>query len=199
MPGAVFLPGDRVSLHTIEEADLEVLNRNVNDPRVRRPMTSASVTTMTETQEFYENVVCDDDGVNLLICVDGDDGEDDSDDDGDEDESDGDPEAVGDVALFDVDERTRSAEVAIALDPEHWGNGYATAASRLLVAYAFDERNLHRLQARVMATNEASRRIWEKLGFVHEGRIREDQFDDGEYRDTHYFGLLESEWRAGND
>jgi RimJ/RimL family protein N-acetyltransferase len=180
MPGAVFLLGDRVSLHTIEEADLELLNRNANDPRVRRPLTSASATTIAETEEFYETVVCDDDGLNLLIC--------------DEDE-DGDPEGVGDVALFDVDERTREAEIAIGIAPEHWGNGYATDASRLLVEYAFDERNLHRLKARVMATNEQSRRVWEKLGFEHEGRIRENQFDGGEYVDTLYFGLLEGDWR----
>jgi len=192
MPGAVFLRGDRVSLHTIEEEDLGLLNENVNDPRVRRPLTNASATTMAETEAFYENVVCDDDGVNLLICVhDGDDAVD-----GDAKRGDGDPVPVGDVALFDVDERTRSAEIAIAVHPEYWSNGYGTAASRLLVAYAFDERNLHRLQARVMATNDASRRIWETLGFTHEGRVREDQFDGGEYRDTHYFGLLEREWRA---
>jgi len=185
MPGAVFLPGDRVSLHTIEEADLELLNRNGNDPRVRRPLTSASATTMAETEEFYETVVCDDDGLNLLVCVESDDA--------------GGPEAVGDVALFDVDERTRSAEIAISIAPEHWGNGYGTAASRLLVEHAFDERNLHRLQARVMATNDASRRIWEKLGFEHEGRLRENQFGDGEYVDTLYFGLLEPEWRERAD
>lgn len=193
MPGAVFLPGDRVSLHTIEEGDLDLLNRNVNDPRVRRPLTNASATTMAETEAFYEDVVCDDDGVNLLICAH--DREERDDENGSVDGEEGDPEAVGDVALFDVDERTRSAEIAIAVHPEYWGNGYGTAASRLLVAYAFDERNLHRLQARVMSTNDASRRIWETLGFTHEGRVREDQFDGGKYRDTHHFGLLEHEWR----
>lgn len=184
MPGAVFLRGDRVSLRTIEEGDLDLLNRNVNDPRVRRPLTSATPSNMVETESFFEDVVSDDDGVNLLICVDGDDGE---------------PEAVGDVALFKVHERTRWAEIAIAIAPEHWGEGYGTDASRLLVEYAFDERNLHRLQARVMATNDASRRIWEKLGFEREGRLRENQFDDGEYVDTLYFGLLEADWRERTD
>lgn len=180
MPGAVFLRGDRVSLHTIEEADLDLLNENVNDPRVRRPLTSATPRTMASTEEFYEDVVSDDDSVNLLICVEGDDG---------------DPEAVGDVALFKLHERTRWGELAIAIHPDHWGEGYGTAASRLLVEYAFDERNLNRVQARVMATNDASRRIWETIGFEQEGRLRENQFVDGEYVDTLYFGLLESEWR----
>lgn len=184
MPGAVFLRGDRVSLHTIEEADLDLLNENVNDPRVRRPLTSAQPTTMRETEAFHEDVVADDDGVNLLVCVDGEGGE---------------PEAVGDVALFDIGERTRDAEIAISIHPDHWGEGYGTEASELLVEYAFDERNLNRVQARVIATNDASRRIFEKLGFEQEGRLRENQFLDGEYVDTIYFGLLESEYRAAED
>ena len=102
MPGAVFLRGDRVSLHTIEEADLELLNRNVNDPRVRRPLTSATPSNMAETEAFFEDVVSDDDGLNLLVCVEDEDGE---------------PEAVGDIALFELHERTRWAEIAIAIAP----------------------------------------------------------------------------------
>lgn len=184
MPGAIFLRGDRISLRTIEESDLEFLNRNVNDPRVRRPLTSASPANMAQSEAFFEDVVSDDDGVNLLICIDGDEGE---------------PEPVGDIALFKVHDRTRWGEIAIAIHPDHWGDGYGTEASEVLVEYAFDERNLHRLQARVMASNDASRRVWEKLGFELEGRLRENQFDDGEYVDTLYFGLLEAEYRAPQD
>ena len=50
-----------------------------------------------------------------------------------------------------------------------------------------------------MATNDASRRVWEKLGFELEGRLRQNQFDDGEYVDTLYFGLLEDEYRERTD
>ena len=35
MPGPVSIPGDTVALHTIEEADLDLLQRGRNDPRVR--------------------------------------------------------------------------------------------------------------------------------------------------------------------
>jgi RimJ/RimL family protein N-acetyltransferase len=46
-------------------------------------------------------------------------------------------------------------------------------------------------------TNAGSQGLLESLGFVREGVGREDAFLDGEYRDTHYYGLLEDEWRAG--
>lgn len=94
------------------------------------------------------------------------------------------------------DERTRHGSLGVWVAEPYWGDGYGTEACERIVAYAFAERNLHRVTARVVQGNEGSKRIWETLGFEHEGRLRENQFDDGEYVDTHYFGLLESEWRA---
>ncbi|MFC4408128.1 GNAT family N-acetyltransferase, partial [Haloarchaeobius iranensis] len=95
-----------------------------------------------------------------------------------------------------IQDRTRWAEIAISIAPEHWGNGYATEASELIVDYAFTERNLHRLQARVIEPNDASASVWEKLGFTREGTLRENQFYEGEYVGTRYYGLLEDEWEG---
>jgi RimJ/RimL family protein N-acetyltransferase len=178
MPGAAFLSGERVTLRTVEEEDLDLLNRNVNDPRVRRPLTSADPVNGEQTREFFEEVVSGDDSVNLLICVEGGD------------------EPVGDIVLFKIQDRRRWAEIAISIAPEHWGNGYATEASELIVDYAFSERNLHRLQTRVIEPNDASARVWEKLGFTLEGTLRENQYYDGEYVGTRYYGLLEDEWEG---
>jgi RimJ/RimL family protein N-acetyltransferase len=48
--------------------------------------------------------------------------------------------------------------------------------------------------ANAFAANDASRTMLESIGFVEEGVGREDAFFDGEYHDTHYFGVLEDEW-----
>ena len=45
-----------------------------------------------------------------------------------------------------------------------------------------------------LAGNEASRRIWEGLGFTEEGRFREAGFHGGEYHDVVFYGVLEDEW-----
>jgi RimJ/RimL family protein N-acetyltransferase len=61
--------------------------------------------------------------------------------------------------------------------------------------YAFDELRQHRVSARVFGFNEASRALFEDtLGYRHEGVHREETYIDGEYRDVHYYGVLESEW-----
>jgi Acetyltransferases, including N-acetylases of ribosomal proteins len=182
MPGAVFLRGDRVTLRTVEREDLDFVHAEKNKPAVHRSLVWPYPENRDALEEFLFEGDADAD-VKLLIAVDG---------------EDDDPELVGSIGL-DVDERPATGEVGLWIAPEYWGEGYGTEASRVLVDYAFDERNLHRLQARVMATNDASRRVWEKLGFELEGRLRQNQFDDGEYVDTLYFGLLEDEYRERTD
>ena len=42
--------------------------------------------------------------------------------------------------------------------------------------------------------NDASRRLLESMGFTEEGVHRDTEFVDGEFQDTHWYGLLEDEW-----
>ncbi|MFC7044036.1 GNAT family N-acetyltransferase [Halobacteriaceae archaeon GCM10025711] len=174
MPGAAFLHGERVTLHTVEREDLAFLQRHWNHPDVRRRTARVHPENGQQVTDAFEE--SDADGVRLLACADGD--------------------RIGVVSLFDVDEAAGRAELVAWLTPERRGNGYATEAAGLLVDYAFDERRLHRLEARALATDDEARAVVETLGFEQEGRLRDEQYVDGEYVDRVVYGLLEAEWRA---
>lgn len=58
-----------------------------------------------------------------------------------------------------------AADIGYELNPDHWGQGYATEAVGRLVAFAFDEVGITELTARVVDTNERSLRVLERLGF----------------------------------
>ncbi|MFC7080554.1 GNAT family N-acetyltransferase [Halorussus caseinilyticus] len=176
MPGAVFLRGDDVTLRTIEEDDLDFLRDAINDPDVREGLTTAYPINAEQEREYFEERISAEDDVHLAIYADG--------------------EITGTVGLHDVDQRSGHCEVGIWLATEYHGRGYGTEASRLVTDYAFRELRMHRVQARVLATNEASARIWEKLGFEEEGIHRDEAFTGGEYVDMRYFGVLESEWEG---
>ncbi|WP_246998358.1 GNAT family N-acetyltransferase [Halosolutus gelatinilyticus] len=175
MPGPVFLGSDEVALRTIEEEDLEFLQMQVNDPAVWRPIGGSRPINADQEREFYEDVVCGDDGVHLLIAVD--------------------ETPVGTIGLRDIDQETGNAELGYWVAPEHHGRGYGTEATRLTVEYAFQQLRLHRVDARVFEFNEPSRRLLESVGFCREGVLRDAEFIDGEYRDVYWYGLLEDEWR----
>jgi RimJ/RimL family protein N-acetyltransferase len=71
MPGAVFAEGDRVTLRTIEEDDLEFLQRWRNHPEVRTPLTDSDPRNAEQMQEYFENRISGDgDGFGFLVCVD---------------------------------------------------------------------------------------------------------------------------------
>lgn len=91
----------------------------------------------------------------------------------------------------------RNAWLSILLgDRSSWGRGWASEAMRLVMAFAFDELNLHRLQLTVFADNERALRLYDRLGFVREGAYREFLLRDGKAQDMLLFGLLRREWAA---
>ena len=63
------------------------------------------------------------------------------------------------------------AELGYRLARPWWGQGVATAASRLLTQRAFDELGFDVVSARAMPDNRASRRVMEKVGLREAGRF----------------------------
>jgi ribosomal-protein-alanine N-acetyltransferase len=74
----------------------------------------------------------------------------------------------------------------------HAGRGYITAAVRAVVRYAFEDLDLHRVEAACQPDNMASRRVLEKCGFAHEGMARAYLKINGAWRDHLLFGVVNS-------
>jgi RimJ/RimL family protein N-acetyltransferase len=79
-------------------------------------------------------------------------------------------------------------------DREYWGKGYGSDAMRLLLRYAFHELNLHRVSLNVFEYNPRAIRSYEKVGFVHEGRMRKFLNREGKRWDILYMGITRQEW-----
>ncbi|MFB6145929.1 MAG: GNAT family N-acetyltransferase [Candidatus Nanohaloarchaea archaeon] len=155
MSRAVFLEGENIELRTIEEEDIEFLRDNINDPDVRSGLTIWRPMNMEQEREFFEEVVSAEEPVNLMVTRDG--------------------EPLGTVELREK-EQGRIGGLGIWLKKESHGNGYGTEAARLLIEYAFNQRDFHKLTAQAFGNNKASQRVWEKLGFEEEGRLREEVY-----------------------
>lgn len=101
---------------------------------------------------------------------------------------------VGHAALYRIDRQARTAEFGILLgDPAVWGHGLGTAVTRSLVEHGFTVLGLNRIHLEVLVTNERARRVYEKLGFQVEGRLRQHQVRDGTPVDVLVMGLLREE------
>lgn len=68
--------------------------------------------------------------------------------------------------------------------------GYGTEAAELGLMYAFDDRGLEKVSARVLEGNERSKRNPKSLGFQKEGHLLDHYYIDGEPLDAHLYALL---------
>ena len=102
---------------------------------------------------------------------------------------------IGSCQLVNIHPIHRTAEVQIRIgEVSQRGKGYGTEALRLLMDFAFNDLNLHRVQLHVFSTNASARRVYEKIGFVLEGTMKEAAYIDGRYVDLEMMRLLKQEY-----
>ncbi|MBF6023786.1 spermidine N1-acetyltransferase [Lysobacter niastensis] len=93
-------------------------------------------------------------------------------------------ERVGLVELVEIDHLHRRAEFLIMISPEQQGRGYARAATRLAINYAFRVLNLYKLYLLVDEDNTRAIRIYEDADFRREGVLIDEFFSDGRYHNV---------------
>jgi ribosomal-protein-alanine N-acetyltransferase len=103
---------------------------------------------------------------------------------------------VGMVFLHSLNRHHARAEISFNVARNHWGQGIATRASRLVLGFSFTRLGLHRIEATCMPANVGSRRVLEKLGMTHEGRSRRSHRRYDGYHDMELFSILLDEFKA---
>jgi RimJ/RimL family protein N-acetyltransferase len=103
---------------------------------------------------------------------------------------------IGDIGLDGVLWNHGDAFVGIGIgEREFWGKGYGTEAMRLILRYAFSELNLWRVSLDVFEYNPRAIRSYEKVGFIHEGRMRQALNRAGRRWDLIFMGITRPEWQ----
>jgi RimJ/RimL family protein N-acetyltransferase len=172
--------GKAVRLRALTGADLESLRGFINDPEVLqfsnvyRPISDA------QQEAWWKGMTADPNVVWFGI-----------------DDITGPVHAlVGTCCLVDLDMVSRQAELRLRIgDKKAWGRSLGSEACSLLVAFGFQHLNLERIWLRVFAPNERALRLYQKLGFVIEGRLRRAWHFQGVTGDAIVMGLLRDEWR----
>lgn len=80
------------------------------------------------------------------------------------------------------------------IDADAQGKGFATEAIRAVIAFAFDEAHLHRVQAAIMPRNARSLRVADALGFRREGYAERYLQIAGKWEDHILFAITREEY-----
>jgi len=101
---------------------------------------------------------------------------------------------IGSIGLHEINPVNRTAVLGILIGDKNYHNkGLGTEVVKLMLNYGFNTLNLHRISLEVNADNTGAIRCYEKSGFKLEGRLREDYYFDGKYKDKLIMGILKSE------
>ena len=103
---------------------------------------------------------------------------------------------IGTCGFTRFDFGNKSAEVGYVINPDFWGRGLATEAVRRVIRFGFDYLGLHRIEAKYMTGNGASRRVMEKCGMVFEGVRRDGLFVRGGFVSVGTCAILRPDYNS---
>jgi ribosomal-protein-serine acetyltransferase len=168
--------GDGVELRRLDPEDAESLQEVIdrNRDRLRPWMWWADGSTVETTRAFIQAAIDGDLDDPVGLYVDG--------------------ELVGAMGMSADPFSQLNREIGYWIESSHEGRGIVTRATRALITRAFTELGCHRITIHAGTANTRSRAIPERLGFRHEGTLRESGRNSLGYFDSEVYGLLENEW-----
>jgi ribosomal-protein-serine acetyltransferase len=181
MSNELLLPvGDRYRLRSIQLADAAELFAltDANRSYLRQWLPWLDVVTRVEhTQEFIARSMqqfADRKGLVAAICDSG--------------------KIIGTIGFNRIDWGTRTGYIGYWLAESHQGRGIMTASCRSLIDYGFTTLKLDRMVITCDTANLRSSAIPLRLGFTHEGVIRDAEWLYNKSRDHDLYALLAGEW-----
>ena len=173
--------GKRVRFRAIEKEDLAKFVKWMNDPDVREGLSIHLPISFDEEEEWYKIILGKKKEERPFVI---------------EIQQDVVWEAIGNCGFHEIDWLYRNAEVGIVIgEKQFWDLGFGTEAMHLLCKVGFEMLNLHRIMLRVLSDNTRAIKAYGKVGFVHEGTLREANYKNGKYLDMHIMSMLRSEWQ----
>ncbi|MBK7127272.1 MAG: GNAT family N-acetyltransferase [Dehalococcoidia bacterium] len=90
----------------------------------------------------------------------------------------------------------RTAGLGIAIgEHEFLDGGYGTDTMRTVCRFGLEMMNLHRIELSVFDWNTRAIRVYEKVGFKHEGVARDAMWKANRWHQLVHMGLLRGELR----
>lgn len=170
-----FMEEGEVTLRPMEKDDIEFLRDLVLHSDVRSTIGRVPRPTNLKSQKrWLEKTQGNDDRADFLIEYNG--------------------ERAGSISIDGLENRYRKGEFGISIHPDHHNKGIGTTSVRLILQYAFETMNMHKVRGAYIDGNKASKRVMEKAGFQREGTERDFKYVDGEWKDVHWMSILENEY-----
>lgn len=169
------LKGEYTVLRAIEKADLNQLLEWRNQPEFRKYFREYRELNSYNQDKWFESKVINDKST-VMFAI--------------EDISSG--ELLGACGLCYIDWINRNADFSIYIGKNNLyiDDLYAIDASRIMMNYAFNELNLHKLWSEIYSIDDKKKNMFNVLGFDFEGCHKETHWTEGRWVDSNYYGFV---------
>lgn len=104
---------------------------------------------------------------------------------------------VGTIGLLSIDQKNKKAEYYIAMGELNYkGKGIAKKASQLILSYGFEILNLNKIYLFTETENIVAQKLFESVGFIKEGLIKQDILSHDKFVDRYVYGVLKEDWNV---
>ena len=168
-----FLIGKKIHLRGMEEADLENMYRWISDSVFTRLLFQGDKPpNFQHMKDEFNNSLKDNSEIVFSIVTKTD-------------------QHIGWAGIYEINWISRKGEIRFFIgEKKFWGKGYATETVSLLVDYAFNKLNLHRIYGGTNEENVGSINVFKNNKFMQEGVLKEEHFRNGKYYDVLRFGVI---------
>lgn len=89
---------------------------------------------------------------------------------------------VGNIGLKEIDHENKKGEYYILIgDKKYWNKGIGTKASKLLLSKCKRQLKLNKIYLQVAESNKSALKLYKKIGFVIEGRLKNEFIREGKH------------------
>ena len=174
----IFRQGNKVILRPVEETDLPLFQKWMNDYEVTQYLRQIFPVSMEDQKDWLQrNLKQSNDKVTLALV------------------DRKTKKLIGSMGLHSIDYIAGTAITGSVIgDKKYWGKGYGTEAKMMLLEFAFNELNLRKIYSYVIAYNERSLAYAKTCGYVEEARIPDHYSKGGKFWDQIILAVYRTSW-----
>ena len=166
--------GSRIYLGPVLKEDLPFLTVSINDPEISQFLTVDEPMTEQDEEKWLASLSDQKTG-NIVLAI----------------RLVENNEIIGTQGLYHISHKDGTATMGYCIGRKDlWGKGYGTEAQMVLLEYAFNTLNLHKVSAEVYDFNPRSKRCLEKCGYVVEGVQKKHRYRNGRRVDCHMLAVF---------
>ncbi len=170
------LRGERIQLRAIERDDLATMRDWRNLPELRRNFREFRELNMVNQEQWFARISASPNDFMFVV------------------ERAEDRVMIGVCGLVYVHWVLRSADISLYIGQNEvyidGPGGFAEDALKVLMRYAFDNLNLHKVWTELYSFDDRKITMFERFGFARDAVLRDNAYEDGRYHDSYIYSFI---------